>query len=113
MREALLICPTHDNSGRNLAEVRDQVAETICKEFGGCRIRNAEGTWRNDNGRVFREPVWEIVAAYDELDGGNDAIMRNLAVEVAMKGKQEAIYVRFASGAVEIIDTYSMVKAAA
>jgi hypothetical protein len=71
--------------------------------FGGCTVREAQGYWMHE-GKLFNEPVIELVSAYAPSEF-NDATLREIATQAGHAGKQLAIYTRFASGEVELIDT--------
>jgi hypothetical protein len=103
MREALIILPTHDNHGHDLSEVRKATLTRMIDAFGGCTVRQAQGYWLHE-GKLFNEPVTELVSAYAPSDF-NDATLREIATQAGHDGKQLAVYTRFASGEVELIDT--------
>jgi hypothetical protein len=104
MREGLLVIPQADNSGHSLSSLRDKAALKLTQSFGGVTIRNAEGLWSDQAGKLYREPVWELVTAYNPSHS-NNAILRDLADNVGREGKQKAVYVRYANGDVEVRDT--------
>lgn len=111
MREGLVVCPKTNNAGASLAALADDVAIMLSDRFGGCTRREAFGHWRNDEGKLFSEPVWEFVVAYDPAPA-NDAGLRSIARTIGTRGEQEAVYVRYASGEVEILDTKPLLRAA-
>jgi hypothetical protein len=104
MREALIICPKHGNDGADLLPVRAHVAKRLMRAFGGCTVREAAGMWEGPDGADYCEPVWELVAAC-EPGPDAEATLRDCAADVARLGNQLAVYVRFPSGDVEIINT--------
>lgn len=103
MREALIILPKADNHGHDLAKVREATLTRMIDAFGGCTVREAQGYWMHD-GKLFNEPVTELVSAYAPSEF-NDATLREIATHAGHDGKQLAVYTRFASGEVELIDT--------
>ncbi|UDL89830.1 hypothetical protein LGH82_33155 [Mesorhizobium sp. PAMC28654] len=103
MREALMIIPKADNHGHDLSNVRKATLTRMIDAFGGCTVRDAEGYWL-DNGKLYQEPVTELVSAYTPTDF-NDATLREIATQAGHDAKQLAVYVRFASGEVELINT--------
>jgi hypothetical protein len=104
MREAMIIVPQFDNDHAPLKHVRAVVAKRLMAAFGGCTIRTAHGSWLDSKGHAVIEPVWEIVAACEDTPANVHAL-RATAIDAGHMGKQEAVYCRFPSGDVEIIDT--------
>lgn len=105
MREGMIVVPKFDNSQRPLQALHAEVLQGAVEGFGGVTMREAYGAWQDPKtGQKYLEPVVEFVVAYDpdSLDG--DAKLTDLARLVGDKGRQEAVYVRYASGDVEIID---------
>jgi hypothetical protein len=103
MREALIILPVKDNNGRSIASAHSNLATRLIDAFGGLTTRAAQGAWV-DHGKLYREDVTEYVVAY-EPTAFNDETLREIAIHAGHEAKQLAIYTRFASGDVEIIDT--------
>jgi hypothetical protein len=113
MREALLVCPKATNNGKPLTGLLDDVAGKLIRAFGGCTIREATGCWLDEaSGKVFRDNVWECVAACD-VNPNNDTILRSIAEFIGWRGEQLAVYIRYSSGNVEILDTSSVGRKAA
>jgi hypothetical protein len=104
MREGLVIIPQQDNAGHSLKQLRDKAALKLTQSFGGVTIRNAEGLWSDNAGKLYNEPVWELVTAYNPSHA-NNAVLRDLADTIGHEGKQKAVYVRYANGDVEVRDT--------
>jgi hypothetical protein len=104
MREGLLIVPQRDNDGKSLQHVRHYAELALAKSFGGVTVSNAKGSWVSPSGELVTEPVWQLVAAY-EPTAQNDAKLDSVARYVGHEGRQQAVYVRHASGEVSIIDT--------
>lgn len=104
MREAMIILPNSDNDGALLADVQDFLAEQLIDAFNGCTIRAAFGAWRSPDGVTMREAVSEFIVAC-EPSAANAAKLRDIARHIGTVARQLAIYVRYASGDVEIIDT--------
>lgn len=103
-RESLITIPKADNDGVPLNGVMKSAQAFLIDAFGGCTVSEAFGSWRNADGVVMSEPVWQLVTAY-EPDANNDATLHTLATNVGKLARQQAVYVRYASGDVEIIDT--------
>ena len=104
MREALIICPRHDNEGNTLEGLRAMAVAALVTAFGGCTVQEAFGHWADATGRVVSEPVWQLVTACVHSDDTADTL-RSVAEMIGKLGRQWAVYVRLADGSVEIIDT--------
>lgn len=102
MREGLIILPQADNSGNSLETLGNDLAASIGRAFGGCTVTEGRGIWV-DIGEVYDEPVWQFTVAYSP-SAENDRQLRRLAENYGLAAKQLTVYVRFASGTVEIID---------
>lgn len=103
MREAMLIAPVNDNNGASLRGELDQTVATLIDTFGGVTISDAFGSWSN-GGKVVTEPVKQLVVAMDQTPE-NDSKFRFIAESFGRLARQLAVYVRYASGSVEIIAT--------
>lgn len=102
LREAVIVIPTTDNSGRPLDALIDAALVAACDQFGGATAVPAQGIWRSPaNGRVYREPVIQLVIAVDDT-----AIpaLRALAAMIAREGEQECVYLRLPTGDVEFVE---------
>lgn len=104
LRESTIICPQHDNLGRSLQHVEKYAVKALCAQFGGCTSVCAKGHWVDDSGKTVSEPVWQLITAY-EPGLSNDAKIDNVARYIGREGQQHAVYVKYASGDVNIIDT--------
>ena len=104
MRESVVICPVTDNDGRSLEALRDLATMALADRFGGCTVREARGCWVCPKGKLYSERVWELVSAY-EPSAAHNAALRRIALMIGIEGRQLAVYCKFASGTVEIIDT--------
>jgi hypothetical protein len=97
MREARIIFPTEP-----LARERTRFEHDLVSAFGGFTRTIGDGGWAGDDGKT----VYETVSIYDvamEDAPTNARQLKVLAVQYGRLLAQEAVYVRFASGAVEII----------
>lgn len=102
LKEALVTVPKYDNAGQSLDHILDDVMLQMVDAFGGCTVIEAKGAWRGPDGKLYAEPVNQVMSAY-EASGENDAMLRQIAVLAGEAGAQLAMYVRYASGNVEII----------
>lgn len=104
MREAMIVVPKADNEGRSLRGVLDATTRRLALAFGGATVSEGQGLWIAPDGTLFDEPVWRVETA--TVPGPNtDAILRGIAYQVGRDGRQQAVYVRFPSGDVEVLDT--------
>lgn len=105
MREAKIIVPVNDNTGALIPSVTMYARDALIDAFGGCTIREAEGCWFDrDAGELYCEPVRELIVACDPMIESVSAL-RRIAREVGRRAKQQSVYVRFASGDVELVET--------
>lgn len=103
-REALIIVPKQDNNGKSLADLTKAVALVLCEHFGGCTAVDAQGYW--DGGPklgLIAEPVTQLIVAY-EPSHNQDVVLRQIAKNMGHDAEQWAVYVRYASGDVEVIN---------
>lgn len=104
MREARIILPKADNAGNDMALAHADLARTLCQTFGGATANQTRGMWVSPEGKLYDEPgIAYDVAMEDTAD--NDKALRSIAVRFGERCGQEAMYVRYASGEVEIVDT--------
>lgn len=102
MKESVLKIPTHDNDGNALDSILESVLHDVCSQFGGFSLRQVIGGWINEQGKLYRETVNDVVIAMvDNAD--NDRKLLELAARVKIEAMQEAVYVKLASGTVKII----------
>lgn len=113
MREGLINVPKFDNDGNSLDAAINAAMSSIAEMFGGVTAIEAQGLWLGPDGTPYREPIVQLVTAYDPASGMHDAYLKGIAKFVGEQTKQLAMYVRYASGDVEIIDTSAQAKQAA
>ena len=104
MREALIILPNEDNHGRHIVAVHDRLQVALCNVFGGYTATQACGGWQSTDGARIEESVTCYMVAMEDSQA-NAAVLREIALDAGKEAKQEAMYVRYASGEVEIIPT--------
>lgn len=112
MREAMITLPQHDNDRHSLQHVRHYAEKALAKSFGGFTVANAKGGWVNGRGELLSEPVWTFAVAYEPTPA-NDAKLTSIARYMGTEGKQQAMYVRYASGEVHILDMQENARKAA
>jgi hypothetical protein len=102
LREARINLPVADNSGKPLDTVRDQLARALAESFGGFTLTRGRGGWINADGKLYDEPVHVFdVAAEDNAD--SETKLEAIADWLKVAANQEAVYVRFPSGRVQIV----------
>lgn len=111
MREGLINVPKFDNDGNSLDHVVTDAVESLATLFGGVTVVEAMGSWFHE-GKLYREPIMQIMTAYTPSKE-NDKLLRTVAATIGVKAKQIAMYVRLASGEVEIIGIQAKSKRAA
>lgn len=105
LREALIVVPKQDNKGRSGLSARDAVVRQCVSNFGGATVLSAEGAWLGDD-RLYQEPVWLVMTAC-EPTSETVAILAGIADDMGEALEQEAVYVRYPDGTVDIRDTVS------
>jgi hypothetical protein len=111
MREARIILPKLDNNGSDLSFAHAALARDLCQTWGGATASDTRGMWVGYDGTLYDEPGTAYDVAMDATDE-NATALRNLAVRYGRLCGQEAMYVRYACGKVEIVDTRREVAAA-
>lgn len=109
MREARIILPKADNHGQPLDLAHADLARALCRNFGGATATATRGMWVSDDGKLYDEPGIAYDVAMDDTPA-NREIMRALAVAYGRRCGQEAMYVRYASGDVAILDTRTSIR---
>ena len=103
LREARLIVPLFDNRGASLTDTLVKVEHRLTAVFGGCTvIRSVFGSWVDNGGKVFREPVYVFDVAVQDTHANRETL-RAIAVFAAVHGRQQSVYLRLPSGDVEFV----------
>lgn len=113
MREGLITVPKFDNDGKSLDFLVERTMKLLAKQFGGATAIDAKGFWFGPDGTPYSEPVTQIITAYDPSDVASDGFLRGVAETIGRQAKQLAMYVRYASGTVEVISLQPEAKQAA
>ena len=104
LREAMIICPMADNTGKIQPNVYRGARDACITAFNGCTIRYAEGYWRGDDGKLFMENVAELMVVCND-DAANRETLEAIADQIGYKHQQYAVYIRYASGNVVLRPT--------
>lgn len=103
LNTATIIVPLKDNDGSDNSAVIDRTIRSLCETHGGATSWVAKGYWVNANGKLFADDVVVIQSAMTKSEGNREAL-RALAALVLADTDQEAVYVSYPGGEVEIID---------
>lgn len=103
LNTATIIIPVRDNDGSDNAAVIERTIRALCETHGGATAWNASGYWVSPEGRLYQDDVRVIQSAMTKTDA-NKSALRALARDVLADTDQEAVYVSYAGGEVEIID---------
>ncbi len=99
MREARLILPERDNDGNSLTGVHEALQDRLCDAFGGFTLTYGKGGWKNDAGLLFREAVYIYDVAVKDAGAG----LRQIAQDLRVAARQEAVYLRLPTGDVVFV----------
>jgi hypothetical protein len=99
--EATVFLPLLDNNDRRFStETWQEVLGLFADEFGGATLGpEQEGCWRDDAGRLRREPVRPVVVSFEPKQLGR---FRATVDDAGSRLGQEAVYVRFELPRVEL-----------
>lgn len=103
LREACIILPTHEESGRHLGPQHETLVRDIVQQFHGVTVVNGYGSWINPQGQVIEEPVKIYTFAATLEDKTCRLWLRVHARQLLRTTQQQAIYIRHVTGQVEII----------
>jgi hypothetical protein len=101
--EGMIVIPVNDNNGDSLAVVSEETQLALAHQFGGVTVIPGIGKWIDSTGKLFAEPINELVTAY-EPTLENNSKLRKIALKMGLDAGQLSVYVRYASGGVEIIN---------
>lgn len=103
LNTATIIIPLLDNDGSDNSAVIDRTIRALCATHGGATAWDAAGYWASPEGQLYKDGVKVIQSAMTKSDD-NRSSLRALALDVLADTDQEAVYVSYAGGEVEIID---------
>jgi len=96
------VAPQRDNDGREIEGALTSLEKALCHYFGGFTRLESYGGWF-DGGKVVREAVYVYDVACD-LTNDTAVKLRHLAVALLRDARQQAVYLRYPSGYVEIVE---------
>jgi len=82
--------PINDNDGVKL-KAPLLIQKELCAQFGGCTAYDGAGSWINERGTLYAEPVKIIQAAFKN-NNKNRLFLKNLVKKYGKLSKQEAVY---------------------
>lgn len=104
MREGRIILPTRDNAGVLIDKAHLLIKRRLATEFGGYTSTGINGGWLDPRTAVLHEePGIAYDVAMDE-DASASHTLLELARDVLPLANQEAVYVRYPNGEVEIVE---------
>jgi hypothetical protein len=102
LKEARIVMPHGDKASSITAH--NTLRQRLAEAFGGFTCYRGEGGWVDRNGCLIRDDVTIYdIAIDDDRDAPYELIAR-FAIEAGKALDQEAVYVRYPNGEVEIID---------
>jgi hypothetical protein len=99
--EATVFLPLVDNDDKPFAEERwREVLGLFADGFGGATLGSPqEGCWRDDAGRLRREPIRPLIVSFEREHLSR---FRQTVDDVGHQLGQEAVYIRFETPRVEV-----------
>src|ERR1700688_39344 len=104
LREAMIICPMADNTGKLRPNVYRGARDACITAFNGRTIRYAEGYWRGDDDKLYMENVAELMVVCND-DVANREALEAIADNIGYKLQQYAVYIRYPDGSVTLRST--------
>lgn len=103
MKEARIILPVVDNMLKSL-NIHDAFMRSVTDMFGGFTMTTGSGGWKRDNGEYVDDDVAIYDIACDEHSDSTYDKLFLLATEYGRQLGQQAVYLRYPDGEVEIVD---------
>jgi hypothetical protein len=102
MREARIILPFAENGGKDITFAHETLARELASTFGGFTAFNVQGGWVNGEGKLYLDAgrAYDVAMADTEE---NAAKLRGIARGIGKLTHQEAVYLRYANGEVDIL----------
>jgi hypothetical protein len=106
LKEATVILPDNAEYDAHLLTFQHELA-TI---FGGYTVTKGEGGWVSPRGDHVRDLVRVYTVAMADSEANAD-VLEEIALRYGRQLGQEAVYIRFPNGNVDIIDTAQAIAA--
>lgn len=107
MREASFIIPTVDKEGFLSDSHVIDACGALVDAFGGVTKTYGTGYWRDDSGNLIKEPVAILTVAWE---GEKDITFGAIAAKCAADLDQDALYIKWPSGNVDILSRSQYLK---
>lgn len=93
-KEFRLFLPKKYNGKRINKKDFDDILRRISNRFGGSTVFNSIGVWKDDKGKLIKEPVWVITADRDVSKIIEDDIkfMSDMGVELGKRFNQDVMF---------------------
>lgn len=105
MRTGQIILPILRNDGKTpLAKTHARLATLLIAAFGGCTVVFGSGMYDNPGKGLQVEEIYQYTVAYVPSDS-QDFALRAIAKAIGAEAGQDAMYVQYASGTVELVST--------
>lgn len=103
MRPGQITLPVLCNDGKTpLAQTHQRLASLLLAAFDGCTAVFGSGMWNHPEKGTQVEEVYVYTVAYVPSDSG-DVALRAIATTIGQEAGQDAMYVQYASGIVDIV----------
>lgn len=103
MREAKMFLPRNGDMDVHIA----QVIRHVNAAFGGCSVMTGSGYWVSPkDGKTFAEEICSVEIAYEQT-AENDHKLYDIANAFRIDAKQQAVYLRYADGHVQLVNALS------
>lgn len=110
LREAKILIPSVTNDGRSTEAARIEVAKRLAQAFGGAHVYDVTGAWLDPKtGKWYNDLCRAFVTACDDTVNSANTLY-SIACYACLASEQEAIYLKFPSGAVLFVDKYEAVQ---
>lgn len=102
MRKFITFVPVQRNDGSQVSQSEMfQITEKFLTAFGGATLSEpAQGMWIDESGKVYCEPVRQLMVAADE---SRQAEFRELVIQTGKQLGQLAMFFEMADSEIEII----------
>lgn len=103
MRTGQIILPILRNDGKTpLAKTHERLATLLIAAFGGCTVVFGSGMYDNPGKGLQVEEIYQYTVAYVPSES-NDFALRSIAKTIGAEAGQDAVYVQYAGGVVELV----------
>ena len=112
MKVNTFILALKDNNGANLKPVHNIIHRDLLETFGGCTRIKCNGSWIDDDGKIYDEEVIKYEVAFDDSINNQNKFV-NIVKNAGVLASQLAMYYTLNTQAhiinIEPTDIYSRV----